>query len=111
MSFLVSLLLPFVVCLALVSITATSWWSKLSAPWAYVAFAFLGILGLHRCLQAISEFVKLFISGGYFLEYQKRPDFAELAARSFTVEALVISSVLAISGWFLLLWLKTIMVR
>ena len=86
-------------------------WSRLSAPWAYVAFAFLGVLGLHRCLQVTLELVKLFTERGYFLEYQKQPDFAEMALKSINVEALIISTVLAISGWLLLNWLKTFMVR
>lgn len=111
MSFLISLLLPTVVCLLLVSITAAAWWSKLSTPWAYVTFAFLGVLGLHRLLQAGAEFVKLFTRGGYFLEYQKRPDFVQAVEQSVTIEAILISSLLAIAGWFLLLSLKTFMVR
>lgn len=112
MLFLVSLMLPFVVCIALVGVTAMSSWSRLSAPWAYVAFSFLGVLGLHRCLQVISVFVKgFFDTGGYFLEYEKKSNLVEMALSSITVEAFIISTVLAISGWYLLDWMKTVMIR
>ncbi|QHJ00397.1 hypothetical protein GT347_21895 [Xylophilus rhododendri] len=111
MPFLASLILPFIVCFLLVGGTAMLWWTRLSTPWAYVAFGFLGVLGLHRCLLAIAELVKLFSGGGYFLEYQKRADVAKLMEKSLTGEAFAVSVALAIIGWFLLIWLKTIMVR
>lgn len=113
MSFLLSLVLPFAVCVLLVGITSAFWWGKLHKPWAYVTFALLAMLGLHRVLQAGAEVVSLIASapGGYFLEYQPQPDLAQLAERSLTLEALLVSAVLVVAGWPLLRWLRALLSR
>lgn len=111
MSFLLSLVLPAAVCVLLVGITAALWWGKLHKPWAYVTFAFLAVLGLHRLLQAGVEFTRLFTRGGYFIEYQNPVDLVQSAERALTIEALLVSSVLAIAGWPLLRWLRALLSR
>ncbi|SFP90334.1 hypothetical protein [Variovorax sp. 770b2] len=111
MSFLLSLVLPVAVCLLLVGITAALWWGKLHKPWAYVTFALLAVLGLHRVLQAGVEFIRLFTRGGYFIEYQNTVDLVQMAERALTTEALLVSSVLAIAGWLLLRWLRALLSR
>jgi len=110
-SFLLSLVLPVAVCVLLVGITSAFWWGKLHKPWAYVAFAFLAVLGLHRVLQAGVDLIGLFTRGGYFLEYQGQPDLAQLAERSLTIEALLISTALVVAGWPLLRWLRALLSR
>ncbi|MDQ0042458.1 hypothetical protein [Variovorax boronicumulans] len=111
MSFLLSLVLPVAVCVLLVGITSAFWWGKLQKPWAYVAFAFLAVLGLHRIVQVGAEFLRLFRRGGYYLEYQNQPDLAQLAERSLTIEALLVSTVLVVAGWPLLRWLRALLSR
>jgi hypothetical protein len=110
-SFLLSLVLPVAVCVLLVGITSAFWWGKLQKPWAYVAFAFLAVLGLHRIVQVGAEFLRLFRRGGYYLEYQNQPDLAQLAERSLTIEALLVSTVLVVAGWPLLRWLRALLSR
>lgn len=113
MSFLLSLALPFAVCVLLVGVTSALWWGKLHKPWAYVTFAFLAVLGLHRVLQAGADFIDVIAStpGGYFLEYQSQPDLVQLAERSLTIEALLVSTVLVVVGWPLLRWLRALLSR
>ncbi|MCR6477267.1 hypothetical protein NU688_13990 [Variovorax sp. ZS18.2.2] len=116
MSFLLSLVLPFAVCVLLVGITSAFWWGKLQKPWAYVTFAFLAVLGLHRVLQAGADFIGLIASastpGGYFLEYQQsQPDLVQMVERSLTTEALLVSTVLVVAGWPLLRWLRALLSR
>lgn len=107
MAYIASLLLPFMACVLVVSVTSALWWRSLTSPYAYASFTFLAMLGLHRLLQAAAEFVKFFTHGGYFLEYQQRPeDFARQVERHLTVEALLISLALVVLGWPLARWLR-----
>ena len=95
----------------LVGATAVLWRGVLPSVWSYVGLALLVVLGLHRVLQVGAEIVKLFRTGGYFLEYQKPPNMVEMAERSFTLEAVVVSLLIAALSWPLLSWLRTLLTR
>ena len=100
MAYIASLVLPFMACVLVVVISSALWWRSLSSPYAYASFALLAMLALHRLLQAAAELFKFFTHGGYFLEYQQRPeDFAHQVERHLTVEALLISLALVLLGW------------
>lgn len=111
MAFLFALILPFLTCVALVGTTALLWRAALPSVWSYVGLALLVVLGVHRVLQVAAEVIKLFTHGGYFLGYQKQPNMVELAERSFTVEAVTISVLVAVISWPLLSWLRSLLAR
>lgn len=111
MSFLLSLLLPLLTTVVVVGTTATLWRSTLPSVWVYVGVSSLIVLGLHRVLQIGTEAIKLFNSGGYFLEHQKQPNVVEAVARSLTIEALIVSLLLALLSWPVLGWLRTLLAR
>jgi hypothetical protein len=77
----------------------------------FAVAGFLLCLGLHRVLQAITEFVKLFTGGGYFLEAREKPDVVQLAKETLNTETLVLCFLLVVVGIPLLLWLRSAMVK
>jgi hypothetical protein len=111
MIFLFSLLLPLLTCVLLSGATAILWRSVLPSAWSYLGLALLVLLGLHRILQVGAEIVKLFSTSGYFLEYQKKPNVVEMAERSFTLEAVVISLLIVLFSWPILSWLRNLLAR
>ena len=106
MSFLLSLFLPFLACIGLSTITSALWWSTLRSPWSFTLFGLLALLGLHRVVQVVAEFAKLFSGGGYFLEVRKNQDPVQLAMESVTLESLAICVVVVTIGIPMLIWLK-----
>jgi hypothetical protein len=111
MTFLFSLILPTIVCILVVGTTATLWWKVLTTPWTFVIFGFLTVLGLHRVIQALVEFIKIFTHGGYFLEYQARPNAIELLERSINIETVAITITLALTSLCFLYWLRSLLSR
>ena len=87
------------------------WWRTIANPATFGVVAFLATLGLHRVLQAVAEFLKLFTGGGYFLEARERPDLVQLAKESLNTEVLVLCVVLVALGIPLLYWLRSAMVK
>lgn len=106
MSFILSMVLPFLVCIVLIAGTSLAWWYSLKNPWIFLTVGFLGLLGLHRLIQVGSELLKLFRSGGYFLEYRKPVDMVQSALESLTLEAVVVSTLIVVGGMPMLYWLK-----
>ena len=111
MSFLISLALPFILCVVMAGTTSLLWWKALGSPVLFGVAAFLATLGLHRLLQAIVEFVKLFTHGGYFLEVRGRPDVVQLAKESLNTETVIVCVLLIAIGLPLLYLLRTAMVK
>jgi hypothetical protein len=111
MSFLISLALPIIICLVLAG-ASTLWWLKvLPSPLLFAVTALLATLGLHRLIQAATEFAKLFVGGGYFLEARQQPIFAQLASESLNTELLVVCVALVALSVPLLSMLRTAMAR
>ena len=107
MSFLVSLLLPFVVSLLLTLGASFAWWQTLRAPWLFVTVGFLSLLGLHRAVQAAFELCRLFFGKAYFLEARGvTPSTVELVQESLTREAVTVAIVTAAVGIPLMFWLR-----
>jgi len=106
MSFLISMLLPFLAALILIAGTSIAWWRSLPSPQLFVIVGFLALLGVHRMLQAGVEFLKFFRGGGYFLEARTNPNAIELALESITRESVAVSLLILLVGFPLLLWLK-----
>ena len=111
MAFLLSQLLPFLIAIILVGATAALWRGVLPSVWSYMGLALLIVLGVHRVVQVGAEIVKLFTSGGYFLEYQKQPNMVEMAERSLTLETIVVSVLVVALSFPLLSWLRTLLAR
>jgi hypothetical protein len=111
MSFLVFLVLPFLLCLGMATVTSLLWRLELQNPGLYAVAGFLATLGLHRLLQAGAELTKLFIPGGYFLESRPKPDIVQLAKETLNTETVVLSVLLVAIGVPLLRWLKAAMVK
>jgi hypothetical protein len=106
MAFLISMSLPFVVCLALVAVTSAAWWRDLRHPWLFAVVGLLAVLGVHRVIQVGAEVSKLFLGRGYFLEGRPTPSALQLAQEGLTVEAGAVSVLVAVFGFPVLLWLK-----
>ena len=111
MSFLVALALPFILCAIMAGATSVIWWRTLANPILFGIAAFLLTFGLHRVLQAISEFVKLFSGGAYFLEAREKPDVVQLAKESLNTDTIVLCFLLVVISVPLLLWLRSAMVK
>ena len=111
MAFLLALVLPFVLCVVMSGTASLLWWKALASPVAFGVLALLATLGLHRVLQAIAEFAKLFTGGGYFLEARERPDLVQLAKGSLNTELVVLCVLLVALGIPLLYWLRSAMVK
>ena len=108
---LLALMLPFVLCVAMAGTTSLLWWRTLASPAIFGVAALLATLGLHRVLQAVSEFLKLFTGGGYFVQARERPDVAQLAKESINTEIVVLCVLLVALGIPLLYWLRSAMVK
>lgn len=106
MSFILSMVLPFFVCLVLITGSSFAWWNSFQNPWVFLAVGFLGLLGLHRVIQLGSEFLKLFRSGGYFLEYRKPADLVQATLDSLTLESIIVCVLIVAGGMPMLYWLK-----
>ena len=111
MSFLLSLVLPFVLCVALSGTASLLWWRTLASPATFGLAALLATLGLHRVLQAVAEVLKLFTGGGYFLEARERSDVVQLAKENLNTEVVVLCVLLVALGMPLLYWLRSAMVK
>jgi hypothetical protein len=111
MTLILALVLPSVLSV-IMSVTASLlWWKTFANPATFGVVAFLAMIGLHRALQAFSEFLKSFTSGGYFLEFREKPDLIQLAKESLNLEALVTCVLLVALGIPLLYWLRSAMVK
>jgi len=111
MSFLLALVLPFVLCAVMSGTASLLWWRTLANPAAFGVVALLATLGLHSLLQAVAEFLKLFTGGGYFLEARERPDVVQLAKEGLNTEVVVLCVLLVALGIPLLYWLRSAMVK
>jgi hypothetical protein len=111
MSLLLALVLPFVLCAVMAGTTSLLWWRTFASPATFGVVALLAMLGLHRILQAVAEFLKLFVGGGYFLEARERPDVVQLAKESLNTEVVVLCVLLVTLGIPLLYWLRSVMVK
>lgn len=106
MSYLVSLLLPFIVCFGLSATTSILWWRTFRSPWLFAVIGFLALLGLHRIVQAAAALVTLRHPGGFFLEARENPGLFQRAMESLTLESAITCLILVIFGLPLLLWLR-----
>jgi hypothetical protein len=111
MSLLLSMFLPFVVCLGMALVTSMYWWKDLSSPWLFGAIVFLCTMGLYRLLQAINEFGKLFVGRSYFLESSNPLSAVQIAQESLNTETVVLCVLLVVIGGPLLFGLRTAMVK
>lgn len=103
--------LPFLVAFLISIITPWMWRRVLASPVKFGVFSFLMLLGLHRVIQALVELWKSLQLSGYFLEYEKSPAAIELIMRQLTIEALVVSLMLVITGIPILYALRRAMGR
>jgi hypothetical protein len=113
MQLIVSSVLPYLMCLAMIAITSTFWWSKLLSPWSFVLFGFLTLLGTHRVYLIATETWNILSLSGQFLEYQG-PVTPESIARiqaALLSKAITASIVILVTGSPLLVWLKGLMVK
>ncbi len=108
MQFIVSSLLPYITCIAMVAIGATIFWSNLSNPWAFVIFGFLTLLGIHQVGHIAVEATNFFGASGSFLERQGpvTAESIEQAQSALLTKAIKASLFIFIVGCPLLLWLK-----
>ena len=111
MSFFLALVLPFVLCAVMSGTASLLWWKTLANPATFGVLTLFATLGLHRVLQAVAEFVKLFTGGGYFLEAREGPDVVQLAKESLNTEVVVLCVLLVTLGVPLLYWLRSAMVK
>ncbi|PZP33261.1 MAG: hypothetical protein DI603_07730 [Roseateles depolymerans] len=111
MSFLLSLVLPVFICLALSGTSAVFWAKVLPSSVVFAVIAFLSMLGLHRLIQAVAEFGKLFFGGGYFLEARDKPSVAQLVSENLSTESVLVCAALVALGMPLLFVLRNAMAR
>jgi hypothetical protein len=111
MAFLISLTLPFLLCLVLAGVSSLMWRDMLTKPMAFGAIAFLATFGLHRLIQAATEVFGLFSNRGYFLEARGRPDILKIAEGNMNTQTLVQCTLLVALGIPLLYWLRATMVK
>jgi hypothetical protein len=106
MAFIVSALLPFAVCVALMVGTSALWWRSFHAPWPFVVVGFLALLGVHRVAEVVVQAGKAVGAQGYLLEGPTTAAAVQLVERNLVVEALATSTAVLVLGFPLLLWLK-----
>jgi hypothetical protein len=87
------------------------WWKDLSSPWFFGSMAVLCTMGLYRLLQAITEFGKLFVARGYFLESSNPLSTIQMAQESLNTETVVLCVMLVVIGSPLLFGLRTAMLK
>ena len=107
MQFLVAMILPFATCIGMTSITAYLWWPTLKSPWQFAVLALLVCLGMHRLLQVVAELVKKTTTfEGFIVARRDRPNFAQLAVETLTLEAAIVATLLVAIGVPVLVWLR-----
>ena len=107
MSFLLSMILPFLGCLVLVGTTSVLWWDTLQRPWAFVVVGLLAMLGVHRIAQVVLEVFELLPVGrGYFVVARNEPNFAQLVQQSLNIKSFLITAFVIAVGFPLLLWYR-----
>lgn len=111
MSFLLFLVLPFLLCLSMAAVTSLLWRQDLHNPGLYAITGFLTTFGLHRLLQAGAEIAKLFIQDVYFLESRPKPDIVQLAEETMNTETFVLGVLVVVLGIPLLHRLKAAFVK
>ena len=89
--------------------TSIMWREELARPVLFATVAFLATFGLHRVIQAGTEFLEFFSKGGYFLEARNSPDILQLAKENMTTETVVQCSLLLLLGLPLLHLLRAAM--
>ena len=82
------------------------WWGTLRAPWLFLAFSTLAMLGLARLLTTTWASARLAFSPIVFLERQS-PVSVEQAMKSWaSIESVILSAVVLVVGFVLLFWLR-----
>lgn len=111
MQLIISSLLPYLTCLAMLGISAVLWWSKLNSPWPFVIFGALTLLGTHHIGSIAVEAVNLFSASGQILEYQGQvtPESIERAQSTLMAKAIKASVFVLLVGGPLLIWLKALL--
>ena len=111
MQLIISTLLPYLTCIAMIAISAVLWWSKLNGPWPFVLFGSLALLGTHQIGSAVIEAANIFSASGQILEYQGQvtPESIARAQSELMAKAVKSSLFVLITGAPLLVWLKTLL--
>jgi hypothetical protein len=108
MGFLASVFLPFLLAAAVAGAVSVLWRDVLPRPFFFSVVSFVLVLGVHRLVQAVVEIGKIAWpgGGGYFLEYQPKPNAYEAVERQLTLEAFAVAFFVAVLSYFLLVALR-----
>lgn len=113
MAFFASMLLPLAVGVVLIVATGATWWGRLQSPWKYIGLSILVLLGVHRAIHfGVLIVSPLFWTSDYFVAATKDPArYWDLLDQSFTIEAVVVSTLIVAIGLPVLRFLRSLLTK